>query len=103
MTHLALQHHPDACEGPCALCGTPTFLPPGARFVLVETSEPVCTGCARQAAPALAALVGLASAAERVGRINRHIMTPPMSALLELARAAESYAGTLPSAGREAS
>ena len=102
MTHLALQHHPDACDGNCALCDKPTALPPGMRFVLVETGAPVCTGCARQAAPVLAALVGLGSAAERIGRINRHTMTPPMSALLELARAAESYAGTLPSVGREA-
>jgi hypothetical protein len=101
MTHLALLYHPDACEQPCGLCGKPTALAAGPRLVVTETGQAVCSGCGRQAAPALAALAGLANAAERVGRINRHIVTPPMSALLELARAAESYAGTLPPTGRD--
>ena len=100
MTHLALQHHPDPCEASCALCARPVSLAAGPRLVVVETGCPVCCSCGRQSAPALAALAGLASAAERVGRINRHTVSPPMSALLELARAAESYAGTLPPAGR---
>jgi aryl-alcohol dehydrogenase-like predicted oxidoreductase len=47
---------------------------------------------ARKGAPSLAALVKLADAAERVGRIGRHTVFPPMTALLELARAAENYA-----------
>ena len=100
MTHLALQYHPEACEISCALCGKPNPQTAGPRLVVVETGQPVCSGCGRQTAPALAALAGLANAAERVGRINRHTVTPPMSALLELARAAESYAATLPPSGR---
>jgi hypothetical protein len=35
--------------------------------------------------------MGLADAAERVGRIGRHTMVPPMTALLDLARAAENF------------
>ena len=46
--------------------------------------------------PSLAALIHLADAAERVGRIGRHTVFPPMTALLELARAAENYAHTAP-------
>jgi hypothetical protein len=83
------------------VCGKPTSLAAGPRLVVVETGQSVCTGCGRQSAPALAALASLANAAERVGRINRHTVTPPMSALLELARAAESYAGTVPSTGHD--
>ena len=101
MTRLALQHHSDTCEASCGLCGKPTALTAGPQLVVVETGQPVCCGCGRQHAPALAALAALAGAAERVGRINRHTVTPPMSALLELARAAESYAGTLPPTGRD--
>jgi hypothetical protein len=51
----------------------------------------VCERCGHRAAPALAALVDLADTAERVGRIQRHTVSPPMSALLELARAAEQF------------
>jgi hypothetical protein len=39
----------------------------------------------------LAALVHLAKEAERVARIGRHTVFPPLAALLELARAAETY------------
>jgi hypothetical protein len=103
MTQLALQCNPDAYQGDCALCNKPTTLAAGPQLVLVENEKgsPVCLACGRQAAPALAALVGLAGTAERVGRINRHTVTPPLSALMELARAAESYAGTTPAAEPE--
>jgi hypothetical protein len=61
---------------------------------MADGSGPVCRDCARKSAPSLAALMGLAEAAERVGRIGRHMVVPPMSALLELAHAADAYAGT---------
>lgn len=99
MTTLALQFNPDVFQGPCGLCERPTSLAAGPQLVLAGKECPVCLACGRQAAPALAALVGLASAAERVGRINRHTVTPPLPALMELARAAESYAGTAPAGG----
>ena len=46
--------------------------------------------------------MGLADAAERVGRIGRHTVVPPMTALLELARAAENYAHAAPPPRRRA-
>jgi hypothetical protein len=96
MTPLVLRYHPDACTGCCGLCGTPVLLAEGLQLFLAEKRRPVCPGCGRRAAPELAALLALASAAERVGRIGRHTVTPPLSALLELARAAENYTGTAP-------
>jgi hypothetical protein len=39
----------------------------------------------------LLALLNLASVAHRVGQIGRHTISPPLEALLDLARAAENY------------
>jgi hypothetical protein len=50
----------------------------------------------------LAALMSLADAAERVGRIGRHMVVPPMTALLDLARAAEHYVHLAPAPRRRA-
>jgi hypothetical protein len=91
MTPLVLAYQPDSWKGLCGLCATPVVLAEGPRLLLADRRRPVCTCCARRAAPELAALVALAGAAQRVGRINRHTVTPPLSALLELARAAETY------------
>ena len=44
----------------------------------------------------MAALVNLAEAATRIGRINRHSVFPPLTALLDLANAAEKYVQTTP-------
>jgi hypothetical protein len=41
-------------------------------------------------------LLDLAQVAERVGRIGRHTLSPPLGALLDLARAAEDYTHTSP-------
>ena len=101
MIHLVLHHNPDGCTGPCGLCGQPVTLSQGLQFFLVDKRRPVCSCCGRKAAPALAALVGLACAAERVAKIGQHTVSPPLSALLELARAAEHYTGTSPSRARE--
>jgi hypothetical protein len=76
----------------CGCCGGPVNAPVGARLILAETAAPVCTNCARPHAPSLAALVHLADAATRVGRIGRHSVFPPLTALLDLASAAEQYA-----------
>jgi hypothetical protein len=36
--------------------------------------------------------LGLGQVAERVGRMKRHTLVPPLAALLQLAGAAENYA-----------
>ena len=92
MTPLALRYDSDALKGPCGLCGKAVTLAAGLQPLLGEKKRPVCPGCTRRAAPGLAALLGLAAAAERVGRICHHTAAPPLAALLELARAAEDYA-----------
>jgi hypothetical protein len=56
----------------------------------------VCRECGKKHAPSLVALLDLARAAERVGRICRHTVCPPMNALLDLAHAAEYYTATAP-------
>ena len=50
----------------------------------------------------LAALLDLAAVAERVGRIGKHTLVPPMAALLDLARAAELFAESRPRTVRHA-
>ncbi|HEY7326004.1 MAG TPA: hypothetical protein VH592_00080 [Gemmataceae bacterium] len=76
---------------PCGLCGQPLSAPAGMQLVLSGNSAPVCSACGRKHAPSLAALVNLAEAATRIGRINRHSVFPPLTALLDLANAAEKY------------
>jgi hypothetical protein len=44
----------------------------------------------------MVALLDLATAAERVGKSCRHLLTPPMASLLDLAHAAENYSHTAP-------
>jgi hypothetical protein len=94
--HLVLQYHPDVLKGPCALCHKTVTLIGGLQLCQADPKRPVCSACGRRAAPALAALQGLAGTAERVGRINSHTVTPPLTALLELARAAECFSCSAP-------
>src|SRR5436305_2255303 len=91
MSHLVLQHHAEPLKGPCGLCGKPITLPPGVQLCLAERRRPVCSACGRRADPALTALQGLADAAGRVGRIPSHGVCPPLTALLDLAGAAEKF------------
>jgi hypothetical protein len=58
---------------------------------LGDTEDVVCRDCGKRHAPDLVALLDLAAVAERVGRIGRFTVVPPMAALLDLARAAEQY------------
>jgi hypothetical protein len=92
MTQFLLQYHPDPTNEPCGLCGQPAAIPSGMRLVVAGTAAPLCNDCGRKHAPSLAALVDLASAATRIGRIGRHSVFPPLTALLDLASAAEKYA-----------
>ena len=43
---------------------------------------------------AMVPFAGRGAGAERVGKVCRHILVPPMEALLDLARAAEDYSNT---------
>ena len=94
MTQLLLQCNAEATNEPCGLCGQPMEAPAGSRLVVAGTAAPVCNECGRKHAPALAALVNLADAATRIGRIGRTSVFPPLTALLDLASAAEKYAQT---------
>ena len=65
-------------------------------MVLADTLDVVCRDCGKEHDPSLASLLDLACAAERVGRIGRHTVIPPMAALLDLAHAAENYTSARP-------
>jgi hypothetical protein len=69
---------------------------------LAEGPDPVCPECGHLHAAPLAALVRLARAAERVGRIGRHTVFPPLTVLLDLARAAENFTQATPPRPRRA-
>jgi hypothetical protein len=103
MAHLILRFSPTCACGPCGLCARAVVATPGPQLGLAENLAPVCAECGRRHAPALAALVGLADAAERVSRVGRHGVFPPLTALLDLASAAEKYAANAPPRQREAS
>ena len=76
----------------CPTCGDTALWSRGPRIVVATTSEPLCRDCGRIHAPHLIALIELAHTADKVGRHSRHLLTPPMKSLLELARAAETFA-----------
>ena len=94
MMQVVLEYKTEATNEPCCLCGQAALAPPGMQFILAGSSAPVCQDCGRKHAPSLAALVHLADAATRIGRIGRHSVFPPLTALLDLANAAEKYAHT---------
>ena len=79
----------------CALCGGRLRVAAGPCLAL-EGHDAVCRPCGMTQSPRLVALLDLAQAAQRVGQVSRHVLVPPMGLLLELARAAEEYAGALP-------
>lgn len=86
-----LEHRAEVKNEPCGLCGQAVTAPAGTQLVLNNNSAPICPDCGRKHAPSLAALTSLAEAATRMGRINRHSVFPPLTALLDLANAAEKY------------
>jgi hypothetical protein len=101
MTMVSVQCKPTATTAPCGICGQPTSAPAGTQLVVADTQQPVCLDCGRRHSPSLVALVQLANEAERVGRIGRHTVFPPYTALLDLARAATEYSATVPPPPRE--
>jgi hypothetical protein len=90
MTQLLMQVSAVAASGPCALCGQPAGHSAGLQLIDPD-GRPVCQGCGKRHAPPLAALLQLADEAARVGRIGRHTVFPPYTALLDLARAADQF------------
>jgi hypothetical protein len=95
-SELLLTFSPEATAGCCGVCQQPTASAAGLRLVTAGGLAPVCTTCGACARP-LTALVQLASEACRVGRIGRHTVFPPYTALLDLARAADEFSTALPS------
>ena len=92
MMQILLEYKAEGSNEPCGLCGQPLTAPAGMHLIVAGSSASVCPDCGRKHAPSLAALVGLADAATRIGRIHRHSVFPPFTALLDLANAAEKYA-----------
>lgn len=92
-----LEQRDEIQNEPCGMCGQVVSAPAGMQLLLSGNSAPVCADCGQKHAPALAALANLAEAATRIGRINRHSVFPPLTALLDLANAAEKFAQTNPS------
>ena len=95
MSSIVLHYCEENLDEACALCERPLRAETGLQLVHAEQMRPVCAACGRRAAPELAALQGLASEAERVGRINSFTVMPPLTVLLELSRAAERYTSAL--------
>jgi hypothetical protein len=91
-----LEYRAEMNNEPCGLCGQAMSAPAGTQLVLAGSTAPICLDCGRKHAASLAALVNLAEAATRIGRINRHSVFPPLTALLDLANAAEKYVQTTP-------
>jgi len=96
MVPLVIQHHHDAANETCALCGQRTLVDEGPQLFVADSLDAVCRDCGRKHAPSLVALLDLARDARRIGRLPRHTVFPPLTALLDLARAAENYAQALP-------
>jgi hypothetical protein len=94
MNQVVLEYKAEETNEPCGLCGQPVVAPAGMQLLVAGTAAPVCLDCGRKHAPSLAALIQLADAATRIGRIGRHSVFPPLTALLDLANAAEKYAHT---------
>jgi hypothetical protein len=100
MVQLVIQIHAQGKHEACALCGRRSFLAEGPQLYVADCPALVCRDCGKKHAPALTSLLDLAGTAKRVGRIGRHTLFPPLTALLDLARAAEDYLHTSPQRSR---
>lgn len=95
MIQILVRVSSEAIDESCPLCGQLETIPAGTQLVLASSQQPVCQSCARKHAPALAALVDLADEAQRIGRIVRHTVVPPYTALLSLAQAADNFTANI--------
>src|SRR5947209_6682564 len=86
----------------CALCGGSAASAAGPQLAVAGAESAVCRPCGKRHAPSLVALLDLARVAERVGRIGRHTVVPPMCAILDLVKAAEDYLSITPARERRA-
>src|SRR5262249_20178578 len=91
VTSVVLKNADASVNSWCGMCGDSVLGGPGPQLVCEGSEEPVCRACGQEHAPDLVALADLAHVAQRVGRVCRHVLVPPMEALLGLARAAEDY------------
>ncbi len=96
MVKFALWMGEELAEGECAGCRRPSRWKKGPQVGQGLYHDPICRECAKVEAPELLALLDLALLADKVGRNNRHLLTPPMEAMLELTRAAETFACAVP-------
>ncbi len=85
----------------CSLCGGPVA-GSGPHLSVADEGTKVCRECGKRHAPSLVALLDLARVAERVGRIGRHTVVPPMATILDLVKAAEDYLHLTPGQGPRA-
>jgi hypothetical protein len=74
------------------MCGRRTTSAAGLRLAHADTHSEVCRHCGKKHAPSLVALLDLARMAEGVGRIGRHTVVPPITVMMALVQAAETYA-----------
>jgi hypothetical protein len=102
MAHLTIRLDAPHTPGCCGLCGGSTGPGAGPRLTVAGSETTVCRSCGKRHAPSLLALLDLARVAERVGRIGRHTVVPPMGAILDLVKAAEDYLSQAPVAQRRA-
>jgi len=91
MERFTIRFQANNCNVCCPLCTEHCSIRRGPHVALAENGEPICRACCKRQAPGMLALLDLAIVAENVGRTSRHLLTPPMEALLALARAAEVY------------
>ena len=95
MSQVVLQCGTHSGVENCGMCGQAVQLTAGPQLRMVDAFNAVCSVCADKHAPSLAALLNLGRTAERIGRMGRHSVFPPLSALLDLASAAEQYTSTV--------
>jgi hypothetical protein len=91
MKTFIIQVHTVRCDDRCALCQKNMGPSKGPQLYLADQEGPVCRNCGKRQAPSLAALLDLARTAERVGHVGRHSVSVPLTALFDLAGAAEAY------------
>jgi hypothetical protein len=92
MVDIALILSDSPLNDRCGLCDEAALWARGPRMLHLPSGRPVCRECGRHRAPQHAAIVDLLRVADNVGRHSRHLLTPAMKSLLDLARAAEVYA-----------
>jgi hypothetical protein len=96
MDNISIRFCDEAHSDRCPLCDAQVVHRPGPRLFLRDSEHAVCRECGKGTSPRLLELLDLASVAEKVGQRCRPLLTPPMEALLELARAAENYSHLSP-------